>query len=228
MLTVQAICVPSWSLGSKLQIFQDSIVSQFPEESSAQRKPNIEKYRKMTRKPGSHVRIWIWIVGGLLAIKRLRGKLNQNYFTGTVQWCNSTNTDPPSSHVERQNGQQRVKNKKKKWLKMKTLMFNAKIWRFINELHSSVPNQNRKCGWRIQESSYKHWWISSSRDSQCRHWSPFPYKSCQRSIFFASLRVNCCFWNQELTTSSEVSVTLVFFYRTVSRASKQGKFFRYL
>ena len=46
-------------LGSKLQIFQDSIVSQFPKETWAQRKPQT-KYRKMTRKPRSYVRILIY------------------------------------------------------------------------------------------------------------------------------------------------------------------------
>ena len=44
------------ALGTKLQIFQDSIVLQFPAETWAQRKPN--QNRKMTRKPWSHVRLW--------------------------------------------------------------------------------------------------------------------------------------------------------------------------
>ena len=42
----------------KFQIFYDSIVSQFPEETWAQRKQT--KYRNMTRKPRSHVRISIY------------------------------------------------------------------------------------------------------------------------------------------------------------------------
>ena len=44
-------------LGSKMQIVQDSIISQFPVEKWAQRKT---KFRKMTRKPQSFVKILIY------------------------------------------------------------------------------------------------------------------------------------------------------------------------
>ena len=49
-----------------MQIFHDSIVSQFPEENHVEHKENKTKYRKMTRKPRSHVRILIyqtWAIG---------------------------------------------------------------------------------------------------------------------------------------------------------------------
>ena len=50
----------SETLGTKLQTFHNSIVSQFPEE--LEHKENKTKYRKMTRKPRSHVRILICTV----------------------------------------------------------------------------------------------------------------------------------------------------------------------
>ena len=43
-------------LQTELQSFHDSIVSQFAEETWVQRKPG-QKYRKMTNKPWSNVRI---------------------------------------------------------------------------------------------------------------------------------------------------------------------------
>ena len=42
-----------FDLGTKLQIFHDSIVVQFPDQNWAQREPN--QIRKMTRKPRSHI-----------------------------------------------------------------------------------------------------------------------------------------------------------------------------
>ena len=52
----------TWLRGFRVKVanFHDSIVSQFPEETRAQRKPNLTKYRKMTRKPRSYVRILIY------------------------------------------------------------------------------------------------------------------------------------------------------------------------
>ena len=62
----------TWLRGFRVKVanFHDSIISQFPEETRAQRKPNLTKYRKMTRKPRSHVRILIYRTW---AIRRLDG-----------------------------------------------------------------------------------------------------------------------------------------------------------
>ena len=49
------------ALGSKLEIVRDSIVTQFPEwQKRLEHKGNQTKYRKMTRKPRSHVGILIY------------------------------------------------------------------------------------------------------------------------------------------------------------------------
>ena len=62
----------TWLRGFRVKVanFHDSIVSQFPEETRAQRKPNLTKCRKRTRKPRSHVRILIYRTW---AIRRLDG-----------------------------------------------------------------------------------------------------------------------------------------------------------
>ena len=62
----------TWLRGfrGKVANFHDSIVSQFPDETRAQRKPNLTKYRKLSRKPRSHVRILIYRTW---AIRKLDG-----------------------------------------------------------------------------------------------------------------------------------------------------------
>ena len=76
-----------WGFRVKVANFQDSIVSQFPEETRAQRKPNLTKYRKMIRKPRSHVRILIYRTW---AIRRL---------DGLYQWSRRCVRGPPASQA---------------------------------------------------------------------------------------------------------------------------------